>query len=282
MLFTMDAKKLIQGKLYDYPSVEFTGKTIRQILEDIVGQCIVLIISQGMEGTVHVCGNAEIEQLCVSKSKKGIMSAWAILSLWQDSPIIDIVWPPIPTLFSAEKASSPTDTGFVVPDYVSNKLAELNARKPQTPIKQVRETKTPEPTLFDPPSISAEDLFQNGYRELSAGHLDDALAYFKQAVTLKPEFERAWSALGSALEEATRDDDALTAYNQAAKLDSRKWETAYAVGRILVRKRRIAEAIERLESAVVLSKKNRDVIALLANAYVQNGETLRAAELMAV
>lgn len=191
--------------------------------------------------------------------------------------IIDIVWPPIPTIISTEKTSSPKETGFVVPDFISEKLANIATRK-NASHKRLKE---PELTLFDPAPITAEDLFQQGYKELSAGCIDGALSLFKQAVTLKPEFERAWSALGFTLEEATRDDDALVAYNQAAKLDDRKWETVFALGRILVRKRRLAEAIEQLETAMALSEKNHDVIALLANAYVQNGEKGRAADLMA-
>lgn len=280
MVFNIEVKKLIKGKMFDYPSIEFTGKTIRDILEEIIGQSIAIIVGQGMEGSVVVCGNDEIESIFKSKCYK-VLSAWALLSLWQDSPIVGIVWPPIPTLISvekAEKASSPNDTGFVIPEYVSERIKKPVS--PKTAPASVQDQKS-ERSLFDPPDVSAEDLFQEGYRKLSAGSLDDALVHFKQAVTLKPEFERAWSALGFALEEATMDDDALAAYNQAAKLDSKKWENAFALGRILVRKRRLAEAIECLETALALSKQNQSVVALLANAYAQNGETKRATELMA-
>jgi Tetratricopeptide repeat len=285
MIFSMDAKKLIHGKLYDYPSVEFTGKTIRQILEEVIGQSIVIIVGQGMEGTVHVCGDVEIERLCVEKGKKGVMSAWAILSLWQDSPIIDIVWPPIPTMIRDEKTSPVVATAFVAPPLHDSPPFEPLERKGPVRAKEA------EPSLFDaPPDVpadvepsgpSAEDLFQEGYRELNAGHLDKALDLLKKSVTLKPEFAKAWSALGNALEEATEDDAALTAYRQALKYDTAQWRPMFALGRILIRKRQMSEAIDRLEAAFKMSKKDEGVKILLAQAYTQAGKPEKAAELMA-
>lgn len=276
MVFSIDVKKLVRGTLCSYPSIEFTGMTIRNILEEITGQSIAIIVGQGMEGAIVVCGNNEIETLFKKKCYK-VMSAWAILSLWQDSPIVGIVWPPIPTLISIEKNSSPVETGFEIPEFVKEHLK--NPVVPKT-ARVPKGSDVPQSSLFDPAPVSADDLFQQGYAELSGGRLDNALTKFKQAVTLKPEFERAWSALGFALEEACKDDDALAAYSQAAKLDGKRWETAYALGRILVRKRRLPEGIERLETAMSLSKQQHEVVALLANAYAQCGELRRAAELM--
>lgn len=278
MLFNIDVKKLVRGgTMLNYPSIEFTGKTVQVILEEIIGQSIAIIIDQGMEGSIVICGNNEIETIFKEKGRK-VMSAWAVLSLWQDSPIIGIVWPPIPTIISEEKASKPAESGFEVPDFVAERLKEP-AKLKSVPMPTAKPAA--EPSLFDEPPVSAEALFREGYKELSDGHLDAALEKFKMAVTIKPEFERAWSAFGYALEEATREDDAIVAYRQAVKLDDHQWKSMFALGRILVRKRQLKEGIERLESALSLSKKNRDVVAALAQAYAQVGEVDRAARLMA-
>lgn len=286
-MFTIDVKKLIRGTFYPYPAPEFAGKTIRQNLEEIIGKSIVVKVTFDSGEMLYVCGNVEVERLFSSKGER-VISSWAILSLWNSNPIVDIVWPPISLPEVQENAlgedpvaafmslAPPPRVGtpqyYAQNDAVAAKTASTAAPEP-----------APQMGLFDlapEPAPSADDLFQQGYRELSSGHVDQALDFLRQAVTVDPRSAKAWSALGSALEEATRDDDAIEAYRKATSLDGRQWRTLLAYGKLLARRRRVSEAIDKLETALKLSRRDQEVKAALALVYAQSGKPERAAELM--
>ncbi|ABL01406.1 hypothetical protein [Pelobacter propionicus] len=96
MLFKIEIKKRLHGAWYNYPPLELKGLTIRQILEFIEQQDFVVKIEQGMGKTVYIVGKAETfhEYRGDNNQKATFFTVPMTLGLWNDSPLLDIVWPP--------------------------------------------------------------------------------------------------------------------------------------------------------------------------------------------
>jgi hypothetical protein len=96
MLFRIEIKKRLHGDWYNYPPLELRGMTIRQILEFIEQQDFIVKIDQGMGKTVYVVGKEETfnEYRGDSNRKAAFFTIQTALGLWNESPLLDIVWPP--------------------------------------------------------------------------------------------------------------------------------------------------------------------------------------------
>lgn len=271
-LLDIDVKKLINGKWFAYPSIEFSGHTIRQILEDIAGQNIVIIVNQGMEGAFIVCGSDAVRETDY-REKKNAMTSREILSFWQESPILDIVWPPFPSpaLLSKMKgsASSESDSSF------EEELVRIKAKHPVRSSAQ-RDLFCSERDL----AARAESLFSQSAEKLRASDFDAAIMLLREVIALCPNHGRAWAALGHALEEIANEEEALNAYRKALHIENRMWKTQLALGKLLIRRNQRREAIEVLEFALKFSQRNESVKIVLANAYVLEGQEERAEELL--
>lgn len=271
-LLDIDVKKLINGKWFPYPSIEFTGHTIRQILEDISGQNIVIVVNQGMEGSFIVSGSESVRENDY-RDKKNAMTSQEILSLWQESPILDIVWPPFPTPALLAKtnggSSLESDSGF------AEEIARIQAKHSISSSAQC--------DLFCSEremGARAELLFSQSAEKLRSSDYDEAIMLLREVISLCPDHGRAWAALGHALDEVSSEDEALRAYRQALQIDNRMWMTQLALGKLLIRRHQCREAIEVLEFALKFSQRNERVKIVLANAYALEGQEERAEELL--
>ncbi len=63
------------------------------------------------------------------------------------------------------------------------------------------------------------DLVKKGKSLLVEGNLEDALAYFEQAVLLSPKDPDIWNQKGAALRSLGRYDEALECFNKSLELD---------------------------------------------------------------
>ncbi len=102
------------------------------------------------------------------------------------------------------------------------------------------------------------------------GDSQGALAIMKRAIALRPNDAAYWSSLGSALIEASRYDEAISALHRACELDPEYTTAWYNLGLALVRCMRVDEATVALRRAVSQSPE------LAINARVILGDMFRA------
>jgi protein O-GlcNAc transferase len=97
---------------------------------------------------------------------------------------------------------------------------------------------------------AARVQFNLGFGLKAEGRLDEAIAAYRQAVALKPDFAEAYNNLGNALKEQGRLDEAVVAYRQAIAA-KREYSKAFSnLGNALKDKGQIDEAIAALRQAV--------------------------------
>ena len=76
--------------------------------------------------------------------------------------------------------------------------------------------------LVDTPRDNALLRFSLGIEHLKSGEHDAAIAQFSAAVEKDPAYSAAWKLLGSALAEAGRKSEALTAWKQGIEVAEKK------------------------------------------------------------
>jgi tetratricopeptide (TPR) repeat protein len=76
--------------------------------------------------------------------------------------------------------------------------------------------------LLGTPRDGALLRYSLGLEYAKAGNLERALAYYQDAVTRDPLYSAAWKALGKALADSGRTDDALQAYRQGIEAARKK------------------------------------------------------------
>jgi tetratricopeptide (TPR) repeat protein len=105
---------------------------------------------------------------------------------------------------------------------------------------------------------NAIEVTDNNYRALSAygsllvdrGQPDQAIPYFKRAVTIDPGFARAQNKLGAALSDVGKDDEAIVYYQNAIRTQAEFAEAQNNLGNSLVRLGRMEEALEEYRNAI--------------------------------
>ncbi len=97
MLLGVEIKKRLNGEWYNYPPAEFNGMTVRDILVFIDQQDIVVKIEQGMGKNVYIVGKEQTLAEYSGNRKHNFITVKEALSLWNNSPLLGIVWPPFRT-----------------------------------------------------------------------------------------------------------------------------------------------------------------------------------------
>jgi tetratricopeptide (TPR) repeat protein len=123
-------------------------------------------------------------------------------------------------------------------------------------------------------SVSAKpDVFESN---LNLGLLlaktgqPDAEQFLRAAITLKPTANideghaRAWLSLAHALE-ASKPEDAIAAYQQAAVLEPKDVEPHLSAGQLLEKQNRFADAIQEYKRALAIDPNSADALTGLAN-----------------
>jgi len=80
----------------------------------------------------------------------------------------------------------------------------------EMPSEQIRNLEK----LLDSPRDGALLRYSLGTAHLKAGELEPALARLREALVRDPRYSAAWKALGTALAEAGRDDEALETWRR--------------------------------------------------------------------
>ncbi len=136
-----------------------------------------------------------------------------------------------------------------------------------------------------PSSFEAYDLFLHGQEsraDYSEEGLSRAMEMFRQAISVDPDFGRAYGALavatmrkvfaGYSRTPAESKERALELAQNAVRLDPNSPQTHWALGYVYMYRNQFDEAVEALEKAIELSPSYADAYALLA--LVRNNQGL--------
>jgi len=122
----------------------------------------------------------------------------------------------------------------------------------------------------------AELEFILGTHAGESADLEAAVDHYRAAVTLEPDYVKAWTNLGVALARADRAGEAIEAYTRALELEPGHTNARYNLANALVREGRDDEAIEQYERVVAAEPGDADARFNLARALERRGEVDRA------
>jgi tetratricopeptide (TPR) repeat protein len=122
-------------------------------------------------------------------------------------------------------------------------------------------------------------LFEQAQNAHARGDLERALAYYLEAIKVKPEFPEAEFQMGTVLTSLGRLVDAESALRRAIK-QRKDWSLPYsALGVLLVRSNRDAEAETTLRQALKLDSRDRVAARVLASVRLRQGDAKEALQL---
>jgi superkiller protein 3 len=125
------------------------------------------------------------------------------------------------------------------------------------------------------------DHFELGNIAMQDNRHDAAIAEFKEAVKINPEFAEAYNNMGLALFNQSKFDEAIEGFRNALRIDP-DFPLAHAnLGLVLLNKELVDEAIEELARAVSLNPEIAEAYYNLGIAYNKKGlvdETIKAYE----
>ncbi|MCY2926921.1 MAG: tetratricopeptide repeat protein [Planctomycetota bacterium] len=113
---------------------------------------------------------------------------------------------------------------------------------------------------------------------LEANKLDDAIGYLEQALKLKPDFAPAHSLLGTALASKGKTQEALAHMEESLRLDPGNGTVHDNIAFILAAQGRAAEAFRHYEQAVQVDPGNADVVFKFADVLDDQGKAAQAIE----
>jgi len=127
-------------------------------------------------------------------------------------------------------------------------------------------------------SVSAKpDVFESNLNlglALAESGDPQAEQFLRKATTLNPASKvteghmRAWLALGRLLE-ASKPDEAIAAFQQAAKLDPKNPEPLLDAGALLEKEQKAAEAEKQYQQALSIAPDSSDALIALSNLYMR-------------
>jgi len=119
-------------------------------------------------------------------------------------------------------------------------------------------------------------LFERGQGAHARGELEKALAYYEQALKVRPEFPEAEFQRGNALASLGRLDEADAAFRRAISY-KKNWSLPYsALGVVLVRQNRDKEAEQFFNQALTVDNKDNVALRMLADLRLRAGDTKAA------
>jgi tetratricopeptide (TPR) repeat protein len=127
-------------------------------------------------------------------------------------------------------------------------------------------------------SVNAKpDVFESNLNlGLALANTGDAQAeeYLRAATKLKPNanveqgHERAWMALGRVLQ-TTKPQDAIAAFQEAARLDPKNPEPHLEAGALLEKQQKTADAEKEFQAALAIAPDSSDALIALSNMYMR-------------
>ena len=119
----------------------------------------------------------------------------------------------------------------------------------------------PTPSSRDPVQTPAEEEYGKGVRAKRAKEWSVAVASFKKATELKPDFPEAWNELGYALRNVGNYPDSVKAYDEALRLKPRFPEALEYLGEAYVNMGQVEEARKVLERLRPMDRKRAQELA---------------------
>ena len=120
---------------------------------------------------------------------------------------------------------------------------------------------TPYPSNRGPVQTPAEEEYGKGVRAKKAKEWSVAVASFKKATELKPDYPEAWNELGYALRNVGNYPDSVKAYDEALRLKPRFPEALEYLGEAYVKMGQVEEARKVLERLRPMDKKRAQELA---------------------
>jgi len=122
-----------------------------------------------------------------------------------------------------------------------------------------------------------EAHYNLGGAYIEKGEFDEALAEYRRAIEIRPDEADSHNNYGSALRELKQFDQAEIEYKRALSLRPQYLDARLNLGSLLLQRGRIAEAITNLETARRLQPNDATTHVTLALALMKNGQGSKAA-----
>lgn len=133
--------------------------------------------------------------------------------------------------------------------------------------------------LFGDSGADPVKLFERGQSAHARGELEKALAFYEQALKVRPEFPEAEFQKATALVSLSRFPEAEASFRRAINL-KKQWALPYSsLGALLMRQQRDAEAEPLLRQALTLDAQENVALRLLAEIKLRTGRSAEALEL---
>jgi len=124
-----------------------------------------------------------------------------------------------------------------------------------------RAESSPTPSSRGPVQTPAEEEYGKGVRAKRAKEWSVAVASFRKATELKPDFPEAWNELGYALRNVGSYPDSVKAYDEALRLKPRFPEALEYLGEAYVKMGQVEDARKVLERLKPLDRKRAQELA---------------------
>ncbi len=111
---------------------------------------------------------------------------------------------------------------------------------------------------------------------IEKGEIDEALAEYRRAIEIRPDEADSHNNYGSALRELKQFDQAEAEYKRALSLRPQYLDARLNLGSLLLQRGRTAEAIANLETARRLQPNDAATRVTLAFALIKNGQAMQA------
>ncbi len=125
---------------------------------------------------------------------------------------------------------------------------------------------------------SFEYYYMIGNSAVKNGRLDEAIDYFKKAISMNPNFSESYTNLGFALENSGFPDEAMEYYQKALELDPGDYVSQANIGRIYYIKNKLEEAKKAYKAAIKLKPDYPHAHEALGVIYHKQGNAKRAME----
>jgi tetratricopeptide (TPR) repeat protein len=118
--------------------------------------------------------------------------------------------------------------------------------------------------------------YLSGNYVLHQDQYDEAIAYYRKALVLKPQYPEALGGLGGALFKEGRIDEAIVELNKALVLKPNDSDAHNNLAFCYLQKGQWGDAITQFQKAIELNPNSAGLHNALANAYFQKGDTSQA------
>ena len=124
----------------------------------------------------------------------------------------------------------------------------------------------------------AETQNSQGISFAQSNQLDQAIACFREAVNINPEYVDAYYNLGIALDQQEKSEEAIASFERAIQINPEYTNAYYNLGLILTRQDKYAEAEVQLNQALNLSPQDFDCHLAMGNVLLEQSKYSEAIE----